>query len=168
MDGFLAMPIFHSSMPRKSSAGFTLVEVIVALLILSTGVLGLVRFQGTILANSSFSREHSEAVLIAQRKVEELRSYAALAPSAGRLAYADVIDGGDTLPGKTGDYQRAWIVTDNAWPDYKLLNTNVTWTDVHGNNQTVSVMTEIGRIHPAVSAIAILPPRPTPAGLPAR
>jgi prepilin-type N-terminal cleavage/methylation domain-containing protein len=168
MDGFLAMGSNHSTTSRKSTAGFTLVEVIVALLILSTGILGLVRFQGTILANSSFSREHSEAVLIAQRKVEELRSYAALAPSAGSLAYADVIDGADTLPGKTGDYQRVWSVTDSAGPDYKQLNTDVTWTDVQGNDQTVSVTTEIGRIHPALTAVAILPPRPVPAGLPAR
>ena len=161
------MPVKYP-MPRKAAGGFTLVEVIVALLILSAGILGLVRFQGTMLANSSFSREHSEAVLIAQRKVEQLRAYTALSTTAGTLAYADLADGADTIAGKTSAYQRTWNVANNAGPDYKQVNLNVTWSDVQGNNQTVSVMTEIGRIHPAITAASILPPRPTPAGLPAR
>lgn len=162
---FLAAGINH---PRRRAAGFTLVEVIIAVLILSGGILALMRFQGNMLSSSSASREHSEAVLIAQRKIEELRAYAALATTPGVPAYADIATGTDTVAGKTGNFQRTWTVTDNSMPSYKQLDLSLTWTTSQGVNQSIALSTDVGRVHPATGAVAILPPHVAPVGLPPR
>lgn len=53
--------------------GFTLVEVIVALAVLLIGVVGVLQFFPTTLRASSDASMRGEAVLLALRKVEELR-----------------------------------------------------------------------------------------------
>jgi hypothetical protein len=84
------------------------------------------------------------------------------------LAYADLANGADTVAGKTGNFQRVWSVASNVAPEYKQIDLNENWSDFLGNNQVISVMTQIGRIHPAVTAVSILPSRVSPVGLPSR
>ena len=108
------------------------------------------------------------AAMAAQRQVENLRSYAALESTPAALAYADFANGAEAVAGKTGSFQRAWRVAFNIAPECKQFDLNVNWPDVQSNIQVIAATTEIARIHPAATAVSILPSRNSPAGLPAR
>jgi type IV pilus modification protein PilV len=53
--------------------GFTMVEVLVAILLLSIGILALAKMQTQAVASNSFGNRLTEATFLAQDKVEELR-----------------------------------------------------------------------------------------------
>lgn len=56
----------------KTSDGFTLVELVVALLIFSIGVMGFIKMQGESIRGNAFSQQMSTALSLAQDKAEEL------------------------------------------------------------------------------------------------
>src|SRR4030066_2083419 len=59
----------------SSHAGFTLIEVLVALTILSIGLLGVALMQVTSISGNTFSREMSVATQLGQDMLEKLRTY---------------------------------------------------------------------------------------------
>jgi prepilin-type N-terminal cleavage/methylation domain-containing protein len=64
-----------SSNPR---AGFTLIELMVAILILVVGVLGLASVMASVTARQTLSTAVTEVTTLAESKLEELRGYAVL------------------------------------------------------------------------------------------
>lgn len=63
----------------KTSQGFSLVEVLVALLLLSVGLLGLAGLQARGLKDNQMSLQHSQAVLYATDVIDEMRVHRAKA-----------------------------------------------------------------------------------------
>lgn len=55
-------------------AGFTLMGVLVSLLVLSLGILGLIRFQGALLQSEIHSSDYANATNLAQSALEERKS----------------------------------------------------------------------------------------------
>ncbi len=104
--------------------GFTLIEVLIALVILSFALLGLAGLMVQTTKNNSFSGLITEAATFAQDKLEELR-----ATPWNNLALA-----GKDYPessSKVG-YTRTWTVQPNApSPDDKVrtISVTVTWND---------------------------------------
>lgn len=93
--------------PRRGTAGFTLVSVIVAIVILSTGLLALARAQGMLVATQGTTANRSIALTIARDYTEVLRSRDAwtLVSEAGALVDArGVADA-------SGKYTRSTAVT---------------------------------------------------------
>lgn len=66
----------HAPSPRPR--GFTLVEALIALLVLSVGALALVGLQAMLSRNTDIARQRSEAVRLAQAQMERLRAAASL------------------------------------------------------------------------------------------
>lgn len=68
-------------MHRPSQRGTTLLEALIAFLVLSLGMLATARLQGQLRTTAALSRERAVAVRLAQRDIERLRitSYAAMA-----------------------------------------------------------------------------------------
>ncbi len=60
--------------PRRGTGGFTLVSVIVAIMILSTGLLALARAQAMLVATQANTANRSNALTIARDYTEVLRS----------------------------------------------------------------------------------------------
>jgi len=58
--------------------GFSLVEVMVALLVLAVGILGISKLQGTLVRNSTDANQRAVATSLAQQKIDDLRSFALL------------------------------------------------------------------------------------------
>lgn len=56
------------------SRGFTLIEVLIALTILSIGILGIAGLAGTVVKSSGYSKSVTQATNIAQDKIESLLS----------------------------------------------------------------------------------------------
>jgi type IV pilus assembly protein PilV len=102
------------------SKGFTLVEILVALVILSVSLLALAGLMVTTTRNNASGGHVTEAATLAQDKLEELRV----------TQWDRIVTGQDAAPkvGSTGvSYTRNWSVEDNA--NIKTITITVNWMD---------------------------------------
>jgi Tfp pilus assembly protein PilV len=79
---------------RLQAAGVSLIEALVALAVMSFGMLGVVGMQSTMRTGADISRQRSEAVRIAQEELEELRNYSVLRAAdaaPGQLAFDQIV-----------------------------------------------------------------------------
>ena len=60
---------------RDGQDGFTLIEVLIAIVILSVGLLGMASLTVGIIKGNKFSNDLSTATTLAQDKMEDIRSY---------------------------------------------------------------------------------------------
>ena len=120
--------------PLSKSKGFTLLEVLVALIILSFALLALAGLMVTTTKNNAVGNYVTETATFAQDKLEELRA----------VKSENLIDGNNTdqRGGSTGiNYTRNWNVKTNG--SLKTVTINVDWNDrtAHSIN-IVSVLSQ--------------------------
>ena len=84
------------------SAGFSLIEVLVALVILGVGLMGLARLQLVLLAGTADTAAYDHAVRLGNAQIESLRFT--------RFTGAVPISGADEQPVQGIQFQRAWTV----------------------------------------------------------
>jgi len=113
----------------RSAAGFTLAEIMVALLVVVLGILAFSQFLGTISRAAGFSRQMTEATALAQEKTEELL----------REQYATLAGGSDTV----GDYRRQWSISNQAVRTSILVT--VDWDDIDGRSRQSVVRMMVSR-----------------------
>ncbi|WP_168171540.1 prepilin-type N-terminal cleavage/methylation domain-containing protein [Lacimicrobium sp. SS2-24] len=114
----------------KNSKGFTLIEVLVAALIIMLGVTGYVTLQSVYIKSDAKTNQRSVAMQLAQEKLEELRSFTAIQAAPGEFAFADIADNaggtiasGDVDVSLTEDadrvytFNRTWDVTSQYYVD---------------------------------------------------
>src|SRR5690554_1726232 len=101
MEGFLTMDIGT----LKQQKGISLIEALVAALILAVAILALTGLQVKTLSDSSHSRVNTHALNFAEQKIEELRSFTT------HSGYAGLSGGSDSLTGENTDMNRVWTVT---------------------------------------------------------
>ena len=128
------------TVPRKALKlwarpnGFTLIEVLIALVILSVPLLALAGLMAMTSQNTSFGGHMTEASTVAQDKLEELRA----------TLWNSIPEGTreDRPSGSTGiQYNRSWTaVTDG---NLKTVSVIVNWTD--RTNHFVRLLTVISR-----------------------
>jgi prepilin-type N-terminal cleavage/methylation domain-containing protein len=145
--------------------GFTLIEALVAMVVLAFGMLAIAGFQVTLSRNSEVSKQRSEAVRLGQLKLEELRSFQTVTSDGAGGAYdyvSDVVSGTDMiLPTGANAYAtntsftRTWGltradgVTAATGSDLeKWVNVLVTWQDRTGQSQEVRLRSVISRSDP--------------------
>ena len=86
----------HALPRRTRDAGFTLVEALIALLVLAFGMLAVAGLQTTLAHNADVARQRTEATRLAQARVEALRAYQQVGAASGAASYADIVGGSDT------------------------------------------------------------------------
>lgn len=150
--------------PMRGQRGTTLLEALVAFLVLSLGMLTVVRFQTQLRLNSDVARQRSEAVRIAQQEMENLRSFSVMAATAGARSFTDITSGATTLDdiaeqaGSNTRYTVTRSVADDKLPHAKSASLSVAWDDRSGSAQKVVLETVIAAIDPAYSgALGIAP-----------
>ena len=82
----------------KRARGATLLEALVAFLVLSLGMLTMARVQTSLRLNSDTARQRTEAVRLAAEDMETLRNFGAVAVGHGVKAYADIATATRTVP----------------------------------------------------------------------
>ncbi len=105
---------------RKTETGFTLVEVMLALSILTIGLLAIAAMHVSSIDGNSSSRRLTEAMNYTQDKLEELQA----------LSYSNtLLKSGDRTEANPPDgYTIAWNVSDdNPVEDAKLITVTTTW-----------------------------------------
>ena len=104
----------------KKSKGFSLIEVLIALVILSIALLALAGLMVQTTKNNSFGSHMTEASTVAQDAFERLRA----------RPYNSMGGGVDSVTGSTGQaYARNWVVINNADSTQKLTTITVNWSD---------------------------------------
>jgi type IV pilus modification protein PilV len=130
--------------------GFTLIEVMVALVILSIGLLGLAALQLVAVKGNAFSTEMTYATMLAQQQAEILKSRP--------YTDADLTEGSHSAVGnsKGVQYTVTWNVTnDSPDTDMKTVNLTVTWSSLRQGtaDQTTGAKTVTARLRTIIRNI---------------
>jgi prepilin-type N-terminal cleavage/methylation domain-containing protein len=107
----------------KKPEGFSLIEVLIALVILSISLLALAGLMATTTRNNSYGGHLTEAVTFAQQRLEQFRvtPYAALTTSLVPVTQTGVPSG---IP-----YLISWIVVPNAEDTLRRITITNNWND---------------------------------------
>lgn len=148
----------------KRARGVTLLEALIALLVLSLGMLTMARLQTTLRLNSDIARQRSEAVRLAEEDMETLRAFASVAAGNAVKAYADISAANrsvrpDPASGGNVNFEIARQVTSVDDPTYKTASVSVNWTDRTGAAQRVALDSVIAANPPGLSAVLAISPR---------
>lgn len=103
----------------RSERGFTMIEVMIAVLLTAIAIVGIIALYMTETRASSFSRHSTEATMLATDKLEKLRTE--IAPTSSG-------DAGLDAQGQTGGlFDRKWTVTTQT--DYLDIVVKVGWDE---------------------------------------
>lgn len=121
--------------PRDAAGqrGFTVIEVLIALLVLLVGMAGILSLQLTSVQATAFSRHATEASVLAEDKMEQLRTV----PAAGLAGGNDQVDARG-VPDAQGYYIRVWEI--DAGPPINI-KVDVTWNEEGGQPYTITLHT---------------------------
>ena len=154
----------HRPLPQF---GFTLVEALVAIAIVSIGMLALVTLQTTISKGSGVSAQRSEALRLASEKMECLRSFTQIVTGTSAttncngvankpLAWNDLASGADPAPITSSHsftaYTRSWTISGTIDDPLRTLAVTVRWTDRNStaaDDATVVLTSVISKSAPA-------------------
>jgi len=110
-----------SAGPVRLRAGFSLIELTIALVILSVGVIGMASVMASSNRVQRLSRSRMEMLGLAEGKIEELRAIAAAGTAdtvqlgMGGSFESNIAHHHDTVAGGSGrSYVRRWVVTAGA------------------------------------------------------
>ena len=141
---------------RRRQRGTSLVEALIAFLVLTLGLLAVARLNGQLRLHSDTARQRAEAVRLAQQDLETLRGYAALQATPGLRSYAELASATSTLPAD------AWYAGSTAYTLTRQIGASaagharnalvgVAWTDRRGDPQRVQLSAVIAGVAPALA-----------------
>jgi prepilin-type N-terminal cleavage/methylation domain-containing protein len=110
-----------SQKPDAPEGGFTIIEILIALLVLLIGMAGVLSLQLTSVEATSFSRHATEASVLAEDKMEQLRTV----PLAVLTDGTDQVDARGVIDAE-GLYTRTWTI-DGASP--RRVEVTVSWSE---------------------------------------
>ena len=118
----------------RTEAGFTLIEVMIAMTLTALAIMGIIALYITETKASGFSRHTTEAAVLAQDKVETLRTQAA--PGVNVALTTDTPNPMNERGLAGGIYTRQFY--ENVSANYVDIVVTVSWND-DGNGHAVTV-----------------------------
>ena len=122
---------------RHRQSGFTLIEVLVAISLMSIALLGFASVGVNAIRDDSFSRKTNVALALAQAKLEQLRSlpYSNSQWTSGSHTESDLDEDGNA----DGEYTRSWVVTldYNGHSGLRRVSVTVSWPGT-GDSETLA------------------------------
>ncbi|UXY14226.1 prepilin-type N-terminal cleavage/methylation domain-containing protein [Chitiniphilus purpureus] len=123
----------------KRIEGFSLIEVLVAMLMISVAAMALARYQGTMTRNTTVAAERNEAVLLGQAELEKAR---AIVLAGGTLGSATSTE----VTGQTGVFTvaRSAPSTIAVGPNpFSSVQVTISWQDTEGASQHVVMQSSL-------------------------
>ena len=124
------MKAFQETQPKGRQSGFTILEVMVAISILAIGLLAVFSGQNMAIQGNNRANRLTEAMTLAQDKVEELLA----------LPYDDVDATGSPV-NDPGGYTITWVVDDTVVTNAKLITVKVTGNGLRKSLEVKSIKT---------------------------
>ena len=131
----------------RQQRGVTLIEALIAFVVLSLGMLAIVRTQPLLRAQADLARQRSQAVRLAQEDIEQLRGLAAAVPAHRTI-------GADALGSPAYDLVRG--IDASTVPHAHQVTTTVSWTAHDGTAHAVALATMIAATDPALGGVLAL------------
>lgn len=161
----------------RRQSGLSLVEVFVALLVLSVGLIALAKLQVDLVRGGGDARTRAAALALAEQKIEDLRTFTEMTSSADwsvvasnpntAMAWSFIADneGGriksGTIQQAGVQYNLSWtsenkttVGPDNAGSLYKIVDVTVGWTGGDNQPQSVVLSASIPDTVPGLTALA--------------
>lgn len=127
--------IVRRSGTRRSEAGFSLVEIIVGIVLMSIGILAMAALAVAVAEANRDATNRTRADQLLHEKVEGFRS----------TSYSAIVDGEDTVDMGGVEIVRSWTVTvDEPMNDIKRIDLEGSWLE-KGVKTTTSTATYIGK-----------------------
>jgi len=163
----------NNPMPR----GFSLIEVLVAVVVLSVGLLALAALQGSLVRGGSAAKAQTQAMALAQQTLEQFRGFKT--KTGGSDSYAAIVAGTDSVTIGANTYTRTVAVDRYGYVantgasggsfkttasttvgnnEFKNVTVAVSWTDETGQTRTVQEADVISVSAPADSLSALTSP----------
>jgi type IV pilus assembly protein PilV len=112
--------------------GFSLIETLISIVILSVSLLAMASLMTMTTRNNASGAQVTEAINLAQDKIEEL----SVTPSGNLLA------GTDQKKGSTGvNYSRNWTILPNATGNLRAVTVTINWND--HKNHSINLLSTI-------------------------
>lgn len=166
------LPLTPSNRPASAGErGVTLIEALVALLVMSFGMLALVGLMSNLRFGADLAKQRSEAMRIARAQIATLRAYSELergaaTPAAARV-YNEITDQTQSTPETPADSNTTYSVQRRVTPlttggQGVTVRVSVTWNDRTGQQQFLDLDTVIASLDPIFSAVVGFTPRNSP------
>jgi len=120
---------------RKDQKGFTLLEFLIAVMVLSIGLLGMASLTGAMINFNRTAYNSTKAVTLAEEKMEELRN----------LSYQSLLDESTSDSDTESIFTRGWTL-EFGEPDDGMttITVTVTWT-WKGTSKSIDIKSIVGR-----------------------
>ena len=123
---------------NKREHGFTLIEIIVASFILVIGVTMITSIIATVVEKNFLSIRHTQAVNLAQNKIEELLNDGYSSSTLDEGSHENPLNPINETGDSSGVFYQYWQVDDvNPVERAKLIISRVEWLDADGVTQSV-------------------------------
>ncbi len=136
--------------------GFSLLEALVALLLVAFGMLVLVGVNLKLARSEDIAKQRGEAARLAQEKIEDLRSFTQLTAGAGVKAWDTLAGGTETISAGGGystntTFTRTTQLLGATTDAMRVAQVTVGWADRTNEAQSLSFATVISKTNPTDS-----------------
>ena len=121
----------NNQLPLQSNEGFTLLEILIALVIISIGLLSLASISISVIRANSVANKMTQMTALAQDRLEILR----------KTSFAS-LQTGSTTASPPDNININWTVT-QPQTNLKQINLTATWTDSTGKTHSLTFGTLI-------------------------
>ena len=153
---------------QRRQSGSTLIEAMLALLIMGVGMLSLSGMQMDLTRSADSTQQRTQALRLAQEKMEEFRSYTGIASTvtgtgavkANTLNWNALVDGQDSFSGNAV-YTRTWSFGGGSGSPSRRATVRVAWTDRNNAAQWLSLSSALSQTDPFDAGLLGFPLSPS-------
>jgi len=155
------------SVIRPLQRGTTLVEALVAMLVLAFGIAAVARLHTQLRLHGDVARQRAEAVRLAQEDIESMRAFAVAGASAGARAWADIASAARTVDASDGlavntSYRVTRAIAPDAAGSATHATVSVAWADRSGEARSVQLDAIVAGQDPMHAAALTIAPTGRP------
>jgi prepilin-type N-terminal cleavage/methylation domain-containing protein len=127
-------------MSERNQKGFTLVEVIMASVILLIGLALIGSVVSGLVSKNFYGQRHTQAVILAQNKIEELLNDGYESENLDEGNYSNPGNPVNATGDSSGVFYQFWVIQDvRPIPRSKQITSTVQWKSAEGDTMSVTL-----------------------------